>query len=163
MLYVLIGTFLCCSNFYFISMLARRHCTILLYILEETIFINVKNVLKHADLLPAITSTSVSGTSVSLTLSQPSGSLSVDMYSVVFTSTACPNIESRSASTTTNSLTVDNLEAGALYSYTLTGANNVAELTRTTTSTITTMEAGISLSWNMIMYNKICNSYFHKN
>ena len=93
-------------------------------------------------LSPTITSILVSNSSVFLTLSQPSGSLSVDMYSVVFTSTACPNIESRSASTTTNSLTVDNLEAGVLYSYTLIGANTVAELTRTTTSTTTTMETG---------------------
>ena len=102
-------------------------------------------------LSPTTTPTSVSGTSVSLTLSQPSDSLSVDMYSVVFTSTACPNIESRSASTTTNSLTVDNLEAGVLYSYTLTGANTVAELNGTTTSTTTTMETGISLE--LISYN----------
>ena len=93
-------------------------------------------------LSPTTTNSSVSGTSVSLTLSQPSGSLSVDMYSVVFTSTACPNIESRSANTTTNSLTVDNLEAGVLYSYTATGANTVAELTGTSTSTTTTMETG---------------------
>ena len=64
------------------------------------------------------------------------------MYSVVFTSTACPNIESRSASTTTNSLTVDNLEAGVLYGYAVTGANTVAELTGTITSSTTTMETG---------------------
>ena len=104
-----------------------------------TVFVDV--------LPPTITNSSVGNSSVSLTLSQPSGSLSVDMYSVVFTSTACPNIESRSASTTTNSLTVDNLEAGVLYSYTLTGANTVAELTGTTTSTTTTMETGISLCY----------------
>ena len=103
-------------------------------------------------MLPPTTTTSVSATSVSLTLSQRSGSLSVDMYSVVFTSTACPNIELRSASTTTNSLTVDNLEAGVLYSYTLTGANTVAELTRTTTSTTTTMETSMSFSCNMNVF-----------
>ena len=78
----------------------------------------------------------------------------MDMYSVVFTSTACPNIESRSASTTTNSLTVDNLEAGVLYSYTVTGANTVADLTATTTSTTTTMETGMCLC---LLCNNYCN------
>ena len=110
-------------------------------------------------LSPTITTTSVSGTSVSLTLSQPSGSLSVDMYSAVFTSTACPNIESRSANTTTNSLTVDNLEAGVLYSYTLTGASIVAELTGTTTSTTATMETGRFVLLSSSSFNKL-ESYF---
>ena len=95
-------------------------------------------------MLPTITTFSVvSGTSVSLTLSQPRGSLSVYMYSVAFTSTACPNIESRSANTTTNSLTVDNLEAGVLYGYAVTGANTVTGLTGTTTRITTTKETGI--------------------
>ena len=104
-----------------------------LIVIEHVIIVEVLSL--------TVTTTSVSGTSVSLTLSQSSDSLSV--YSVVFTSTACPNIESRSASTTTNSLTVDNLEAGVLYSYNVTATNTVNGLMASTTKNITTMETGM--------------------
>jgi len=93
-------------------------------------------------LSPIITSLSARNTSISLTLSQPSNSLSVDTYSVLFYGTSCPGIERRFIITSTNSLTVEGLEVGVLYSYIVTANNTLAKLTNTTTSIISTMEAG---------------------
>ena len=84
-----------------------------------------------------------SNTSVSLIMFQPSNSLPADMYTVMLSSTACPDIESTSATTTTNSITVNQLESGIQYNVTITAANTLAELMVPTVINIKLVEASM--------------------
>ncbi len=87
-------------------------------------------------------SSSVTATSATLSFSQPTNSLSVDMYSVTLTGTTCNGVPIRTESTIRNSVTIGSLEAGIQYSVSSTGRNNSAELEGTGTTTLTTTETG---------------------
>ncbi len=84
----------------------------------------------------------MTATSATLSFSQPTNSLSVDMYTVTLTGTACNGVPTRTGSTTSNSVTIGNLEAGIRYFVSVTGRNNLAELEGTGTATLTTSESG---------------------
>ncbi len=85
---------------------------------------------------------SVTATSATLSFSQPTNSLSVDVYTVTLTGTTCNGVPTRTGSTTSNSVTIGNLEAGIRYSVAAVGRNNLAELEGTGSATLTTSEAG---------------------
>ena len=57
-------------------------------------------------------------------------------------STTCNGVPSRGVTTTSKSVTVDNLRAGIQYSVSVTGRNNFALLTDTVTTNVTTKELG---------------------
>ena len=84
----------------------------------------------------------MTATSATLSFSQPTSSLSVDMYTVTLTGTTCNGVPTRTGSTTSNSVTIGSLEAGIQYSVSVTGRNNLAELEGTGTATLTTSESG---------------------
>ncbi len=90
-------------------------------------------------------SSSVTSTSATLSFSQPTNSLSVDMYTVTLTGTTCNGIPTRTKSTTSNLVTIHSLEAGIQYSVSVTGRNNIHNLTGMGASTLTTTETGNSL------------------
>ncbi len=90
-------------------------------------------------------SLSVTSTSATLSFSQPTNSLSVDMYTVILTSTICNGVPTRTGSTTSNSVTIGSLEAGIQYFVIVTGRNNIHNLTGMVVSTLTTSETGNSL------------------
>ncbi len=94
------------------------------------------------DVLPPIICSSVTATSATLSFSQPTNSLSVDMYTVTLTGTTCNGVPTRIGSTTSNSVTIGSLETGIQYSVVVTGRNNLAELEGTGTTTLTTTETG---------------------
>ncbi len=85
---------------------------------------------------------SVTATSVTLSFSQPTNSLSVDMYTVTLNGTTCNGVPMRSGTTMTNSVTIGNLKAGNRYSVAAVGRNNLAALEGTGSATLTTSEAG---------------------
>ncbi len=85
---------------------------------------------------------SVTATSATLSFSQPTNSLSVDMYTVTLTGTTCNGVPTRTGSTTSNSVTIGSLKVGIRYSVTAVARNNLAELEGTGTATLTTSEAG---------------------
>ncbi len=87
----------------------------------------------------------MTATSATLSFSQPTNCLSVDVYTVTLTSTTCNGVPTRTGTTMTNSVTIGNLEAGIQYSVTAVGRNNLAELEGTGSATMTTSEAGNSL------------------
>ena len=84
----------------------------------------------------------MTATSATLMLSQPTNSLSVDMYTATLTSTACTGIPTRTGSSRSNSITIGNLDAGIQYSVSVAGRNNMADSTGTGTTTLTTSETG---------------------
>ncbi len=90
-------------------------------------------------------SSSVTSTSATLSFSQPTNSLSVDMYTVTLTSAICNGVPIRTESTTNNSVTIHSLEAGIQYFVIVTGRNNIYDLTGMGVSTLTTTETGNSL------------------
>ena len=96
----------------------------------------------YLDVLPPIITSSVTATSATLSFSQPTNSLSVDMYTVTLTGTTCNGVPTRTGSTTSNSVTIGSLEAGIQYSVAAIARNNLAELEGTVTATVTTSEAG---------------------
>ena len=100
----------------------------------------------YTDVLPPMISSSVTATSATLSFSQPTNSLSVDMYTVTLTSTTCNRVPTRTKSTTSNSVTIGSLEAGIQYSVSVTGRNNLAELEGTGTTNLITDEAGKTIS-----------------
>ncbi len=87
-------------------------------------------------------SSSVTAASATLSFSQPTNSLSVDMYTVTLTGTTCNGVSTRTESTTSNSVTIGSLEAGIQYSVSVTGRNTLTELEGTGTTTLTTSETG---------------------
>ncbi len=91
-----------------------------------------------------------------MSFSQPTNSLSVDMYTVTLTSTTCNGFPTRTVSTTTNSVTIDNLEAGIRYSVSAVGRNNLAELEGTGSATLTTSEAGNNIQSNCSLNRLRC-------
>ncbi len=91
---------------------------------------------------------SVTATSATLSFSQPTNSLSVDMYTVTLTGTTCNGVPTRTGSTTSNSITIGSLEAGIRYSATAVGRNNLADLEGTGSATLTTSEAGNHIQSN---------------
>ena len=97
-----------------------------------------------ADVLPPIIkSSSVTATSATLSFSQPTNSLSVDMYTVTLTGTTCNGVPIRTESTTSDSVTIGSLEAGIQYFAIVTARNNnMAELEDNRTTTLTTTETG---------------------
>ncbi len=100
----------------------------------------------YTDVLPPTISSSVTATSATLSFSQPTNSLSVDIYTVTLTSTTCNGVPTRTGSTTSNSVTIGSLEAGIQYSVSVTGRNNLAESEGTGTATLTTSETGKPIS-----------------
>ncbi len=90
-------------------------------------------------------SSSVASTSATLSFSQPTNSLSVDMYTVTLTGTTCNGVPTRTGSTTSNSVTIGSLKAGIQYSVSVTGRNNIHNFTGMVVSTLTTTETGNSL------------------
>ncbi len=99
-------------------------------------------------LAPTVMTSSVTATSATLSFSQPTNSLSVDMYTVTLTGTTCNGVPMRSGTTMTNSVTIGNLEAGIRYSVTAVGRNNLAELEGTGSATLTTSETGNNIQSN---------------
>ena len=91
---------------------------------------------------PTIILSSSSATSITLTMSQPNNSLPADIYSFSLASTSCPDIEEKSGNISTNSVTVNSLEAGVSYLVTVTAVNTLALLMTNTTHNVSTMEAG---------------------
>ncbi len=87
-------------------------------------------------------SSSVTATSATLSFSQPTNSLSVDMYTFTLAGTTCNGVPTRTGSTTSNSVTIGNLEAGIQYSVAAVARNNLAELEGTGSATLTTSETG---------------------
>ncbi len=85
-----------------------------------------------------VTISSITATSATLSFSQPTNSLSVDMYTVTLTSTTCNRVPTRTGTTTSSSITIGSLEAGIQYSVSVTGRNILADLEGTTTSFQTT-------------------------
>ncbi len=94
------------------------------------------------DVLAPTISQSVTATSVTLSFSQPTNSLSVDIYTVTLTGTTCNGVPTRTGSTTSSSVTIDSLEAGIQYSVNVTGRNDIYNLTSTRTTILTTSETG---------------------
>ncbi len=90
-------------------------------------------------------SSSVTSFSATLSFSQPTNSLSVDMYTVILTSTICKGVPTRTGPTTSNLVTIHSLEAGIQYFVIVTGRNNLTELEGMGVSTLTTTETGNSL------------------
>ncbi len=90
----------------------------------------------------------MTATSATLSFSQHTNSLSVDMYTVTLAGTTCNGVPTRTVSTMTNSVTIDNLKADILYSVTAVGRNNVAELEGTGIATLTTNETGNNIQSN---------------
>ena len=91
-------------------------------------------------------SSSVTATSATLSFSQPTNSLSVDVYTVTLTSTTCNGVPARTRYTTRNSVTIGGLEAGIHYSVNVTGINNVNQTSGTRITTLTTSETGNCIS-----------------
>ncbi len=87
-------------------------------------------------------SSSVTATSATLSFSQPTNSLSVDMYTITLASITCNGAPMGPETTMTNSVTIGNLEAGIQYSVAAVGRNNLAALEGTGSATLTTSEAG---------------------
>ncbi len=85
---------------------------------------------------------SVTATSATLSFSQPTNSLSVDMYTVTLAGTTCNGLPVRSGTTMTNSVTIGSLEAGIRYTVAAVGRNNLAALEGTGSATLTTSETG---------------------
>ncbi len=85
---------------------------------------------------------SVTAASATLSFSQPTNSLSVDMYTVTLTGDTCNGVPMRTGTTMTNSVTIGNLEAGIQYSVAAVARNNLAELQGTGSATLTTNETG---------------------
>ncbi len=82
-------------------------------------------------------------TTSTLHLSLPTNfTVTVLMYLVTMFSTTCNGVPSRGVTTTSKSVTVDNLRAGIQYSVSVTGRNNFALLTDTVTTNVTTKELG---------------------
>ncbi len=82
-------------------------------------------------------------TTSTLPLSLPTNfTVTVLMYLVTMFSTTCNGVPSRGVTTTSKSVTVDNLRAGIQYSVSVTGRNNFALLTDTVTTNVTTKELG---------------------
>ncbi len=94
------------------------------------------------DVLQPMISSSVTATSATLSFSQPTNSLSVDMYIVTLTGTTCNGVPTRTGSTTSNSVTIGSLEANIQYSVSVTGRNNLTELEGTGTAILTTSDSG---------------------
>ncbi len=90
----------------------------------------------------------MTATSATLSFSQPTNSLSVDMYTVTLTGTTCNGVPTRTGSTTSNSVTIGSLEAGIRYSVAAVGRNNLAELEGTGSAALTTSEAGNNIQSN---------------
>ncbi len=88
----------------------------------------------------------MTATSATLSFSQPTNSLSVDMYTVTLTSTTCNGVPTRTGTTMTDSVTIGNLEAGIQYSVNVTGRNTLMELEGTGTTTLTTSETGTGIN-----------------
>ncbi len=90
----------------------------------------------------------MTATSATLSFSQPTNSLSVDIYTVILTGTTCNGVPTRSGTTTSNSVTISNLNAGIRYSVVAVGRHNLAELEGTGSATLTTSEAGNNIQSN---------------
>ena len=115
--------------------------------------------LYYIDVLPPTISSSVTATSATLSFSQPTNSLSVDMFTVTLTSTTCNGVPARTESTTSNSVTIGSLEAGIQYSVVVTGRNNSAELEGNGTTTLTTTETG--KHWHNCKQTVLSAGLFH--
>ena len=102
------------------------------------------------DLL-APTSPSISlltATSVTISWTQPVGSLTVDMYRVTLTTTStgmCSGFNhTREENTTSTTIVTDSLEENSIYTVTISAVNNEFNTINTTSElTITTLEAGM--------------------
>ncbi len=85
----------------------------------------------------------MTATSATLSFSQPTNSLSVDMYTVTLSVNTCNGVPTRTGSTTSDSVTIGSLEAGIQYFAIVTARNNnMAELEDNRTTTLTTTETG---------------------
>ena len=101
--------------------------------------------------LPAPTSPSVSSltaTSVTISWTQPVGSLTVDIYRVTLTTTSagmCLGVShTREETTTSTSIVIDGLEVNSIYTVTISATNNEFNALRSTPGpNITTLAAGI--------------------
>ncbi len=100
---------------------------------------------------------SVTATSATLSFSQPTNSLSVDMYTVTLAGSTCNGVPTGSGTTMTNSVTIGNLETGVQYSVTAVGRNNLAELEGTGSATLTTSEAGNNIQSNCSLNKQVIN------
>ncbi len=98
---------------------------------------------------------SVTATSATLSFSQPTNSLSVDMYTVTLTGITCNGVPTRTGSTTNNLVTIGSLKAGIQYSVSVTGRNNLAELEGTGTTTLTRSEAGNNIQSNCSLNKQV--------
>ncbi len=96
-------------------------------------------------LSPIITISLVTSSSATLSFSQPSNSLPVDIYNISLTSTTCNGVPSRTESTTSNSLTIGSLESGIQYSVSVAGKNSVLNSAGTERTTLTTNVTGIQI------------------
>ena len=104
----------------------------------------------YTDLL-APTSPSMSSlttTSVTISWTQPVGSLTVDIYRVTLTTTStgmCLGVShTREKNTTSTSIVIDGLEENSIYTVTISAMNNEFNVMKSTSGpTITTPEAGI--------------------
>ncbi len=101
------------------------------------------------------TTSSVTMSSATLSFSQPTNSLPVDIYTVTLTSTTCNGVPSRTESTTSNSLTISSLEAGIQYSVSVTGKHSVLNSVGTGSATLTTNEAGSQIYEREIYFFKL--------
>ncbi len=101
-------------------------------------------------LSPMITISSVTSQLAALRFTQPQNSLLVDIYSVILTST-CSRVPTRTGSTTSDSVTFDNLRAGIQYSVSVTGRNNMTVLEGTGTTTLNTSETGRGVNYYIII------------
>ncbi len=97
----------------------------------------------------------MTATSATLSFSQPTNSLSVDMYTVTLTSTTCNGVPMRTGSTTSNSVTIGSLKAGVRYSVAAVGRNNLAELEGTGSAALTTSEAGNNIQRNCSLNKQV--------
>ena len=104
----------------------------------------------YTDLLvPTSTSmSSLTATSVTISWTQPGGSLTVDNYRVTLTTTStgmCSGVShTREETATSTSVMIDGLEENSIYTVTISAVNNEFNVVRRTSGlTITTLEAGI--------------------
>ena len=118
-------------------------------------------------MMPTITSSSITATSVTITWSQPEGSLAADDYTISLQRLTdsnrqlCPTItDSRQMTTTTTLMSFTNLQEFSIYTVTVTG--RVFGVSRTSNLyEFTTTPAGIMLHIKCeVVYNLVAYSPF---
>ena len=123
--------------------------------------LNLHRVYTSDMLSPIVNSSAANTTSVTLSLSQPTNSLSASQYTATFTSSTCGNtIPMRNGTTTMDSIIFRGLQEGIQYSVRIVATNTDTGLTSAATiTTLTTLETGATMS-ALFPFNGACYDLF---